>query len=118
LSSSFLDKPEAALDHSACVRFQTAIELIGRRWTGAIIYVLMNGPAGFSEILPQIPELSDRLLSERLKELEEAGVVNREVIPCRPPKVSYALTDKGRGLQPALQAIGSWAETWPPVIHK
>jgi DNA-binding HxlR family transcriptional regulator len=102
------------VDHSGCVRFQSAIELIGRRWTGAIIYVLMNGPAGFSEILPQIPELSDRLLSERLKELEEAGVVSREVIPCRPPKVSYALTDKGHGLKPALDAIGAWAADWQP----
>ena len=99
-------------DHSACIRFQTAIELIGRRWTGAILYVLMYGPAGFSEILPQIPELSDRLLSERLKELEEAGVVSREVIPCRPPKVSYALTDKGHALRPALDAVGAWAVDW------
>ncbi|HVA22994.1 MAG TPA: helix-turn-helix domain-containing protein [Chloroflexota bacterium] len=102
-----------AVDHSSCIRFQNAIELIGRRWTGAIIYVLMNGAAGFSEILPQIPELSDRLLSERLKELEDAGVVSREVIPCRPPKVSYELTDKGRSLKPALDAIGTWASDWP-----
>lgn len=101
-----------AVDHSACVRFQNAIELIGRRWTGAIIYVLMNGPASFSEILPQVPDLSDRLLSERLKELEDAGVVSREVIPCRPPKVSYALTPKGRALGPALDAVGQWATDW------
>jgi DNA-binding HxlR family transcriptional regulator len=100
------------IDHSACVRFQSAIELIGRRWSGAIIFVLMNGPASFSEILPQVPELSDRLLSERLKELEEAGVVSREVIPSRPPKVSYALTEKGRALQPALIAVSAWAQSW------
>lgn len=100
------------VDHSACVRFQSAIELIGRRWSGAIIFVLMNGPASFSEILPQVPELSDRLLSERLKELEEAGVVSREVLPTRPPKVSYALTEKGRALQPVLEALGAWAASW------
>ncbi len=100
------------VDHSACVRFQSAIELIGRRWSGAIIFVLMNGPASFSEILSQVPELSDRLLSERLKELEEADVVSREVIPSRPPKVSYALTGKGCALKPALEAIGAWADSW------
>ena len=106
-------EPAAAVDHEACVRFQSAIELIGRRWTGAILYVLMSGPAGFSELLPKIPELSDRLLSERLKELEEAGLVSREVIPCRPPKVSYSLTDKGKSLKPALDAVGAWASDWP-----
>ena len=103
------------VDHSACVRFQGAIELIGRRWTGAIIYVLMDAAASFSEILARVPELSDRLLSERLKELEEAGLVNREVIPCRPPKVSYALTGKGCALKPALDAIGAWADQWAGV---
>jgi DNA-binding HxlR family transcriptional regulator len=103
-----------AADHAGCVRFQNAIELIGRRWTGAILYVLMDGSASFSELLPKIPELSDRLLSERLKELEEAGLVSREVIPCRPPKVSYSLTDKGRGLKPALDAVGAWAADWQP----
>jgi DNA-binding HxlR family transcriptional regulator len=102
-----------SVDHTACVRFQSAIELIGRRWTGAILYVLMNQPASFSEILPQIPELSDRLLSERLKELEEAGVVSREVIPSRPVKVTYSLTDKGRALKPALDAVGAWAAEYP-----
>src|SRR5579871_3847568 len=95
-------------DHTACVRFQNAIELIGRRWTGAIIYVLMNGPANFSEILPRVPELRDRLLSERLKELEEAGIVTREVLPLRPPSVRYALTDKGRALEPVLRTVGEW----------
>lgn len=99
--------------HEGCVRFQGAIELIGRRWTGAIIYVLMNGPASFSEILPQVPELHDRLLSERLKELEDAGVVQRDVIPARPPSVHYTLTDKGQSLKPVLDAVGAWAEAWP-----
>jgi DNA-binding HxlR family transcriptional regulator len=113
LSSNTQIETIAAPDHSACLRFQAAIELIGRRWTGAIIYVLMNGPATFSEILPQVPELSDRLLSERLKELEEAGLVSREVIPSRPPKVSYSLRDKGRALKPALDALGEWAVRWP-----
>ena len=103
---------DAAPDHSACVRFQNAIELIGRRWTGAIIFVLMNGPASFSEILPQVPELRDRLLSERLKELEDAGIVVREVLPSRPPSVRYALTDKGRALEPVLQALTRWTEGW------
>jgi len=104
---------EAPQEHAACALFQNAIELIGRRWTGAIIFVLMNGPASYSEILTRVPELRDRLLSERLKELEEAGIVSREVIPCRPPSVHYALTDKGLALKPVLQALSGWLAAWP-----
>ena len=105
--------PPGEVDHSACLRFQNAIELIGRRWTGAIIFVLMQGPANFSEILPRVPELRDRLLSERLKELEDAGIVTREVLPLRPPSVRYALTEKGRALAPVLESITEWIDGWP-----
>ena len=76
------------------------------------MYVLMNGPASFSEVLAGVPELSDRLLSERLKELEEAGIVSRQVVPARPPSVRYELTDKGVALRPVLDVLGSWIEVW------
>ena len=95
-----------------CPRFQYAIELIGRRWIGAILRVLVNGPARFNEIMAAVPNLSDRLLTERLRELEREGLVTRTVSPDRPVRVTYALTDCGRSLSEIICTIGSWAERW------
>jgi DNA-binding HxlR family transcriptional regulator len=89
--------------------------MIGRRWTGAIIEVLLHsGPLRFSEVAQAIPELSDRLLSERMKELEARGMVQRIVYPGPPIRVEYALTDMGRDLQAAVGELRSWARRWLP----
>jgi len=88
------------------------VELIGKRWSGAILLVLMGGPARFSEIKGLVPEISDRLLSERLKELEAERLVERRVMESVPVAVEYALTDKGRALEPALRGLKSWAHDW------
>jgi DNA-binding HxlR family transcriptional regulator len=95
-----------------CPQYHQAIELVGKRWTGAILFVLLDGPARFSEIKECVPDLSDRLLSERLKELEVEGLVERHVIDGNPPRVRYALTEKGMALGPAVEALKSWARTW------
>ena len=95
-----------------CPDFHAAIELIGRRWTGAIIWALAERPAYFAELCFAVPGLSDRLLSRRLRELEAEGLVKREVHPGTPARVSYALTDKGRALQPVLSELRSWAKSW------
>ena len=98
---------------ACCPYYHEAVELIGRRWTGAIVAVLMDaGPLRFSEISHAVPELSDRLLSERMKELEARGVVSRHVDPGPPVKVLYELTAMGRSLEPALQELKSWARRW------
>ena len=98
---------------TCCPYYHEAVELIGRRWTGAIVAVLMDGgPLRFSEISHAVPELSDRLLSERMKELEARGVVSRHVDPGPPVKVLYELTAMGRSLEPALQELKSWARRW------
>jgi DNA-binding HxlR family transcriptional regulator len=98
---------------ACCPYYHEAVELIGRRWTGAIVAVLMDGGSmRFSQIANAVPELSDRLLSERMKELEARGVVTRHVDPGPPVKVVYELTDMGRSLEPALQALKSWARRW------
>jgi DNA-binding HxlR family transcriptional regulator len=98
---------------ACCPYYHEAVELIGRRWTGAIVAVLMDGGSmRFSEISHAVPELSDRLLSERMKELEARGVVTRHVDPGPPVKVVYELTDMGRSLEPALQELKSWARRW------
>src|SRR6476620_12586283 len=93
-----------------CPRFHKAIELIGSRWTGAVLRLLLNGRARFAELRDAIPDISDRMLSERLRELESEGIVARLVIPDSPVRVEYELTDKGRALERALAEIGKWAE--------
>ena len=95
-----------------CPNYHRAIELIGRRWTGAILRVLLSGATRFSDITAAIPGLSDRLLSERLKELEAEGIVSRTVIPVTPVRIDYRLTEKGRALNDVMAAISAWAETW------
>ena len=95
-----------------CALYHRAVELVGKRWTGAILSVLMDGPLRFSEIGQLVPDLSDRLLSERLKELEVEGLVERRVIDETPVRVEYALTEKGRALEPAVHALKSWAQDW------
>jgi DNA-binding HxlR family transcriptional regulator len=97
---------------SVCTRFHQAVELIGARWTGAILHVLMRGPVRYADLRAAVPEISDRMLCERLRALEEATIVVRHVSPDPPVRVDYELTDKGRALEPALTAIGRWAERW------
>ena len=97
---------------SICPRFHRAVELIGKRWTGAIIQILMGGRTRFNAIAGSIPDMSDRMLSERLRELEQEQIISRLVIPDTPVRVEYELTDKGRALAPALGAIQLWAEAW------
>ncbi len=95
-----------------CPDFHAAIELIGKRWTGAIVSALTEGPLRFGELAKAVPGLSDRLLSQRLRELEDAGVVLRDVEPGAPVKVSYSLTEKGADLRPAISELRSWARRW------
>jgi DNA-binding HxlR family transcriptional regulator len=95
-----------------CSRFHRASELIGRRWTGAIIFVLLESRCRFATLRAAIPDITDRMLSERLQELEQEGIVERTVVPDTPVRVEYALTRKGRGLSTAIAAIEEWAEKW------
>jgi DNA-binding HxlR family transcriptional regulator len=98
---------------SCCPFYHEAVELIGRRWTGAIVAVMLDsGPMRFSEIAHAVPQISDRLLSERMKELEARGVVERRVDPGPPVRVEYSLTRMGRSLAPALEALKAWAQHW------
>jgi DNA-binding HxlR family transcriptional regulator len=95
-----------------CPLYHEAVELVGRRWTGAILRVLMDGPLRFSEVAQAVPELSDRLLSERMKELERRGMVERTVISGPPLRVEYSLSRMGRELEPALSELQRWANRW------
>jgi len=95
-----------------CARFHRASELIGRRWTGAIIFVLLKTRCRFATLRDAIPDITDRMLSDRLQELEAEGIVERTVIPDTPVRVEYALTKKGRALAGAVEAISTWADKW------
>ncbi len=107
------DTPHLGTAPACCPLFHEAIELIGRRWTGAIVEVLLQrGSCRFKEISHAVPQLSDRLLSERLKELEYRGVVSRDVAPGPPLQVAYELTPMGRQLEPVVTALKVWARRW------
>src|SRR5262245_10459526 len=101
---------------SLCGRFHRASELIGRRWTGAIIFVLLKARCRFAMLRDAIPDITDRMLSERLQELEQEGIVERTVVPETPVRVEYSLTKKGRALASAMDAIAEWAEKWVTAV--
>ena len=105
-------EPRSA-DSECCPYLHEAVELVGKRWSGAIVYVLLHGgPMRFSEICQSIPQISDRLLSERMKELEARGIVERRVGGASPARVEYELTKMGRDLAPALEELEAWAHRW------
>jgi DNA-binding HxlR family transcriptional regulator len=99
---------------ACCPHYHEAVELVGKRWTGAIIAVMIETgrPLRFTEVAQAIPQLSDRLLSERMKELEARGLVERRVLHSTPARVEYELTDMGRDLQRAVRELGRWAREW------
>ena len=101
-----------AFSDEFCPAYQQGIELIGGRWTGAIVRAMLGGRTRFSDIVQGIPGLSDRMLAERLRELEAQGIVRRSVLPEMPVRVEYALTDKGRALSGVIEAMVTWLEQW------
>ncbi|GAA0102007.1 winged helix-turn-helix transcriptional regulator [Paraclostridium bifermentans] len=95
-----------------CPKFENAFELLGKRWTGLIIRTLMSGQKRFSDIADVIPNMSARMLTERLKELESEGIVVRKVYPEIPVRIEYELTEKGQELRSVMDEIQKWAEKW------
>lgn len=98
-----------------CPMFEHAFEILGKRWTGLIIRVLLDGPKRFKDISEQIPGMSDRMLAERFKELENYGILVRHVYPETPVRIEYELTDKGKALQSVMDEVQNWASDW---LHK
>lgn len=95
-----------------CPKFEKAFQLLGKKWNGLIIRSLMDGPKRFSDIKALIPELSDRMLTERFKELESEEIVVRKVFPDIPVRIEYSLSDKGCDLKASMDNIQQWAEKW------
>jgi DNA-binding HxlR family transcriptional regulator len=99
-------------DEAFCPQYHHAVELIGRRWTGAIIRAMLHGATRFGDLRANVPELSDKMLSQRLKELEAEAVVERRVTPETPVRIEYRLTEKGRELDRAVRVLEAWADEW------
>lgn len=101
------------MDYSRmCPKYEHAAELLGKKWTGLIVRVLMGGPKRFKDVKEQIPDMSDKMLTDRMKELESSGLVKRTVYPEMPVRIEYELTDKGRDLENVIESIQNWGEKW------
>lgn len=99
-------------DKNICPKFEKTFTILGKKWTGLIIKVLLDGPKRFSEVTALLPELSDRMLTERFKELEGLGIIQRAVYPETPVRIEYSLTESGKDLTHAMDEIQKWAEKW------
>ena len=100
------------LDETFCPRFHHAVELVGRRWTGVVLRALLHGITRFGDLRAAVPGLSDRMLTERLRELQDEGIVERHVYPETPVRVEYTLTAKGNELHAVVEALTEWAGKW------
>ncbi len=118
--AELLSNPDSVwgVDHHAspsiCPRFHRAVELIGARWSGAILSALLRGAARYADVKAAVPGLSDTMLAQRLRELEAAGLVARDVRATTPVRVEYRLTPKGAALAPVVGALETWAHDWLP----
>jgi DNA-binding HxlR family transcriptional regulator len=99
-------------ERAVCESFQHAAELVARRWVPQIVWVLLGGPRRYSILRTAIPEISDTVLSDRLRELEEAGIVTRSVTPSTPVLIEYSLSERGRELAVVMDGLSTWAERW------
>ncbi|WP_342430884.1 helix-turn-helix domain-containing protein [Neobacillus sp. FSL H8-0543] len=100
-----------------CPRFNNAMKILSQRWSGLVIYQLLNGPQRFCSIESSIG-ISGRVLSERLKDLESQGIVKREVFPETPVRIEYSLTEKGLSLQPIMKEIEKWSQNWLHLVDE
>ncbi len=102
-------------DRAVCESFQRAAQLVGQRWVPQIVWVLLGGPRRYSVVRTAIPEISDTVLSERLRDLESAGILTRAVTPSTPVLIEYSLTDRGRELAKVIDDLAKWADRWAAV---
>lgn len=100
------------IDDEECRRATAIVERVGRRWNSGILLALARGASRFTEIVARVDGLSDRMLSARLKELEQIGLVDRIVEPTTPVSVRYRLTARGEELIAALQPLAAYGQRW------
>ena len=107
--------PLRHINDDECRPFQWAVELIGKRWSSGIMLAVLQGATRFSEIVARVDGLSDRMLAQRARELEAAGLLAREVVPSIPVQIRYSLTERGEDLLAALQPVMRWEQRWRGV---
>lgn len=110
-----MTKEERGMDDALrpyCPYYAKAVEMIGRRWAGTVLRALLAGATRFNEISAAVPGMTDKLLSQRLKDLEADGLVTRRVHGTTPVRIEYALTEKGAALGEVLLALNRWAIDW------
>jgi len=100
------------MNEKLCPKMEESLMLFGKKWIGLIVFSLLDGPKKFSDIEKFIPGLSGRVLTERLKELEKIGIINKNVTSDNTVKINYELTRKGIDLSNVFKSIGDWAEKW------
>lgn len=101
-----------------CPKYEQAMSLLSKRWTGLILRALLSGCDRFGSIAAYVPGLSDRVLSERLKELEAEGIIERRVHPETPVRIEYRLSPKGEELRDIVEAVQTWADRWVPLPER
>ncbi|MDX6311942.1 MAG: hypothetical protein QOF44_1406 [Streptomyces sp.] len=101
--------------HPVCVRFHAAIEMIGTRWSGAVLRALFTGQHRYAQIKAAVPGVSDTMLAQRLRALQEQELIERRVLSTTPVQVEYHLTQRGLELEPVLEAIITWSHKWIPL---
>jgi DNA-binding HxlR family transcriptional regulator len=105
------------IQNTLCPKFEKAMNVISKRWSGLIIYQLLNGTQRFCTIESSLP-ISGRLLSERLKDLEHEGIVKRDVYPETPVRIEYSLTEKGRALETVIREMEKWSQEWGTIENE
>ena len=110
-----MDTPDISLNtepyHSFCP-VNTTLSVIGGKWKVLILYHLIEQTQRFNELRRLLPEITQRMLTLQLRELEQDGLIHREVYPVVPPKVEYSLTDFGHTLLPVIQSMHAWGERY------
>lgn len=95
-----------------CPKFEHTFGILGKKWTGLVIDVLLTGPHRFKDLSAAIPEVSERVLVERIRELEKEGIVTRPEGEEDNPRAGYCLTNKGKDLKKVMNSVQDWSDQW------
>jgi DNA-binding HxlR family transcriptional regulator len=96
--------------NSGCTSVQTTLKVVGGKWKPPILYLLSSGTLRFSQLKRNITGITQKMLSQELREMEADGLISRKIYPVVPPKVEYTLTAYGKSLQPILKGMSEWGK--------
>lgn len=105
-----MEKDTELKPHTSCTSVQTTLKVLGGKWKPPILYLLSSGTLRFGELRKQIPGITQKMLSQELREMENDALISRKVYPVVPPKVEYTLTAYGKSLEPILKGMSEWGK--------